>query len=98
MTLFVDELERRDRTQIIADILQSANQPIKITRLMYATNAQYAKLKEIVDELCDVGLLEEVPRKTGKRTNPLYRATEDGARWCRQLHALYRRLRGKVRP
>ena len=70
-------MKYRSRTDIIAMILQSANNGATKTRIMYGAYLSYAQVKEYLDFLQQKGLL-----KYGTGTG-IYTLTETGLRFLR---------------
>lgn len=85
--LFTDSLERRDKLQILANIIKVSTQETKITRILRLANIQYNTFQECIETLCKSGLLERVelntkPRRSqNMRTKYAYKAKEMGMRW-----------------
>ncbi len=52
-------MKNRDRSTIVADILNIANKGEKKTRIMYKANLSYEQLVEYLKLLVEMGLLEE---------------------------------------
>jgi len=67
---------KRTETEIVYDLLSSAQKDIKQTRLMYKANMPYVQFKKYLNVLKEKGLLGE------KDSNPnggkIYCITEDG--------------------
>lgn len=51
--------KRRDGLTIISDLLNSMNQPIKLTHILYRTNLGYSQLRKYMDLLVSMGLVQE---------------------------------------
>ena len=69
--------KRRDRSGIMAEILEVARDGVLKTRIMYGANLSFAQLNEYLSLLSDLNLLEAV--NTSKRT--IYKTTEKGLRY-----------------
>ena len=52
--------KRRDGLMIIADLLNSMNQPIKLTHILYRTNLGYTQLRKYLDLLVSMELVQEL--------------------------------------
>ena len=72
--------KRRDRSEIIEDILYWSNQydGILITRLVYKTNLNHKLLRPIVEELCSKNILKCNEGDDGRK---YYRLTELGLKY-----------------
>lgn len=96
--LFNDKFERRDKIQVLADILKVAKEESKTTRILRLANLQYNKFKECIDQLCEAGLLKEInlsqgdPSNRDTRTKSLYKATKMGMEWCKNVEEIYQLL------
>jgi predicted transcriptional regulator len=51
--------KRRDGLTIMVDLLNSMNQPIKLTHILYRTNLGYSQLRKYMDLLLNMGLVQE---------------------------------------
>jgi len=80
---------RRSRLSIYVEILDSINKQeeiegkAKITRILFDANLPYARVKEKLDELMKLGLIEVVGGK-------YYRLTERGKRALMELRKVLR--------
>jgi len=96
--LFAEDLERRDKVQILADIIKVSEHEAKITRILRLANIQYNTFQECIDTLCNSGLLERVelpqtPRSfRDLRTKYAYKATQMGIKWCEMIDEIYKTL------
>jgi predicted transcriptional regulator len=63
-------MKYRSRTDIVSQILQSANGGTTKTRIMYNAYLSYAQLKEYLVALTENGLLEHLPENNTFRTTP----------------------------
>ena len=69
--------KRRDRSGIMAEILEIAREGVLKTHIMYKANLSFAQLNEYLSLLSDLNLLEAA--NTSKRT--IYKTTEKGSRY-----------------
>ena len=69
--------KRRDRSGIMAEILEIAREGVLKTHIMYRANLSFAQLNEYLSLLSDLNLLEAA--NTSKRT--IYKTTEKGSRY-----------------
>lgn len=85
---------RRSRLEITIEVLKSCLEPNVPTRMMYATNTSWNTFREILESLCDKGLIEFRETKTrthGDRDHRilgLYEITDKGRAVMQQLEAL----------
>ncbi len=96
-SLYTENIERRDKVQIFADIIRVSDRPTKITRILRFANVQYNTFLEYVDRLCSIGFLERVSLDksgvSGKRgPSYMYKSTKTGEEWCDQLDEIYEEL------
>ena len=97
--LYANVEERRDKLQIYYDIVKVTARPTKITRILRLANVQYNTFLECVDRLIQAGLLETLhlsgkkPRKG--RVKVVYKATEQGLEWCKNIEEIYNALRAR---
>lgn len=70
--------KRRSKLEIILCILSNAREPIKPTRLMYATNLAWEPLKSKVHSLHEQGLLEKIEVEGDARSYVEWQTTSKG--------------------
>ena len=97
-SLYTENIERRDKVQIFADIIRVSDKPTKVTKILRFANVQYNTFLEYVDRLCSIGFLERVSldksRVSGKgRTSYRYKATMMGEEWCDLVDEIYEELK-----
>jgi len=96
--LFADNFDRRDKLQIFADIIKVSSRETKMTRILRLANVQYNTFLECIEKLCRAGLLEKVaPNEDMKssddmRTKCVYKATETGVKWSKQVEEIYQTI------
>ena len=78
---------RRDRLEVVADILTEALNGANKTRIMYRANLNFVRFKRYFSELLDRGLIVEVDNPGSGGV--LYKTTEEG----RALLAVLRKAR-----
>lgn len=79
--------ERRDRLDIIKDILESIRDrggTIKPTHLLYKSNLSHDSMKRYVDELMNKGMVKE-ELKTGSK---LFTITDRGLKFLEEYHQI----------
>ncbi|TRO50536.1 DUF4364 domain-containing protein [Candidatus Bathyarchaeota archaeon] len=74
------ENKRRDKLDIIAEILAIAKDGLLKTQIMYRANLSFAQLNEYLDFLNEINLLE-VEKENRKK---VYRTTEKGERYLQK--------------
>lgn len=94
--LFDEKIERRDKVQVLADILQVARESSKTTTILRLANLQYNKFLECRDILCEAGLLREIKLNDEGDSNSkcLYKTTNLGKKWSRKVNRVYAKIRG----
>jgi predicted transcriptional regulator len=70
---------KRNRFEIIADILETAKDGAKKTRIMYRCNLSYRQTKKLVSHLLETGLLT---------VGSSYHTTEKGLQFLKAYHTL----------
>jgi len=85
-----DTEKRRDRHDIIAEILKTAvNGRIK-THIMYKAKLSYSQINEYLPFLVERGFLENAKvTRTGKHTT-MYRTTQKGLQFLKSLRSIDR--------
>jgi len=77
--LEVSRLKRRSRLETIAEILETAKDGAKKTRIMYGCNLSYRQTKKLLNHLLETGLLT---------IGNSYHTTEKGLRLLEAYHTL----------
>ena len=80
--------KRRDRSCIMAEILEVAREGALKTQVMYQANLSFAQLNEYLVLLSDLNLLEAV--NTSKRT--VYKTTGKGLRYLQSYKEIRKML------
>jgi len=96
-SLYTENIERRDKVQIFADIIRVSGKSAKVTRILRLANVQYNTFIEYVDRLCGIGFLERVSldnsgTSSKSRTSYRYKATKMGEEWCGLVDEIYEDL------
>jgi len=82
-------LLHRSRIDIIANILQAANEGAKKTHIMYQCNLSFRQLHAYLDFLVDMGFLELVTSKTENQSESLlFETTSKGKTFVQAYHNL----------
>ena len=82
---------KRNRTEMYIDVLNVISEGVnKPTRIMYRSNLCWQPLKEILNDLQTLGLIEkkEVKSRNGSRKRSIYLITEDGRRVLKKVNEL----------
>ena len=82
------ESKRRDRHDIVAEILETARGGAIKTHIMYKAKLSYAQVSEYVPLLIDKGLLENCTVKKHRQMKLLLKTTEQGERFLENLRSL----------
>lgn len=91
--LFSESFERRDKVQILADIIQVTSTETKMTRILRLANIQYNTFTKCIDKLCQSGLLRKIPvNQSDNRVKYSYKATDKGRKWCGVVSTIYQCL------
>ena len=78
-----DADRRRDRHDIVAEILKtSVNGKIK-THIMYRAKLSYSQINEYLPMLVEKGFLENTKVTNGRQTTAVYRTTSKGLQFAR---------------
>jgi len=85
---FDSSRKRRDRSGIMAEILEVARDGALKTQIMYKANLSFAQLNEYLSLLSDLNLLKAV--NTSKRT--IYKTTEKGLRYLQSYREIRKML------
>ena len=95
-SLYTENIDRRDKVQVFADIIRVSDKPTKVTRVLRLANIQYNTFLECVDRLCSIGFLERVnldkTEVSGKGSSYRYKATKMGEDWCNLVDEIYLEL------
>ncbi len=78
-------MKRRDRHDIAKAILKAAKLPIRKTHFMYKARLSYAQLDRYLDLMIENGLIENHTIKGKKNDETLYKATEKGLNFVKNL-------------
>jgi len=79
---------RRDRHEIIADILNYAARGKMKTHIMYRAKLAYSQLSMYIPLLIEKGFLEGKIVKKGKQNTVMYRTTQKGIEFKSHLESL----------
>jgi len=83
-----DSERRRDRHDIVAEILKTAvNGRIK-THIMYRAKLSYSQINEYLPLLVEKGFLENVHVTRGRQRTTMYRTTSKGLEFIENLESV----------
>ena len=83
-----DTERRRDRHDIVAEILRTAmNGKIK-THIMYRAKLSYSQINEYLPMLVEKGFLENNKVTHGRQTTAVYRTTSKGLQFIENLDSI----------
>jgi len=79
---------RRDRHEIIAEILDIAKEAKIKTHIMYKAKLSYAQIYEYFDMLVEKGFLENMTVKRNKQILTMYRTTQKGMEFLHHMESV----------
>jgi predicted transcriptional regulator len=82
------ESKRRDRHDIVAEILETARGGAIKTHIMYKARLSYAQVSEYVPLLLEKGFLENCTVKKHRQEKLLLKTTEQGEKFLENLKSL----------
>lgn len=83
-----EELKRRDRHDIIAEILKTAKDGKIKTHIMYKAKLSYAQINEYIPALVANGFLENITVKQKKTYRKVFRTTPKGFRFIENFDSM----------
>jgi len=82
--------KRRDRHDIVAEILKTAKGGRIKTHIMYKAKLSYSQINEYLTLLVEKGFLENMTIKRKKQTITVYKTTEKGMQFLEHLESVNR--------
>jgi predicted transcriptional regulator len=82
-----DTAKRRDRHDIIIEILKTATDGEIKTHIMYKAKLNYAQVNEYLPMLVEKGLLQNATTKHKKSSKKVYKTTEKGMKYLRNFES-----------
>ena len=79
---------RRDRHDIVAEILNHAKRGRIKTHIMYGAKLSYSQINEYLNLLIDKGFLENMAVRQKKQVITVYRTTEKGREFLDHLESI----------
>jgi predicted transcriptional regulator len=83
---------RRDRHDIVAEILETARGGAIKTHIMYKAKLSYSQLEEYTTLLVEKGFLQKHAIFKRKRTQDIFKTSEQGEEFIRSYRTLDRRF------
>ncbi len=83
-----DEIKRRDRHDIVVEILRTAVEGKIKTHIMYKAKLSYAQLNEYLPLLIQKGFLENTSIKQKRALKRVYKTTEKGLRFLENFESI----------
>jgi len=80
--------KRRDRHDIVAEILNHAKRGRIKTHIMYRAKLSYSQINEYLNLLIEKGFLENMTIKQKKQVITVYRTTEKGREFLDRLESI----------
>ena len=80
-----DTFTKRTQLQIIAELLESAKNPVSITSLVYKVEMHYTPVTKYLNRLLSSGLIESISEEKGKTR---YRITKKGEEFLSVMREL----------
>ncbi len=80
--------KRRDRHDIVAEILKTARGGKIKTHIMYKAKLSYSQINEYLTMLVEKGFLENRRVKRKRQTITMYRTTEKGMEYLEHLDSM----------
>jgi len=80
--------KRRDRLEIVAEILDYARGAKIKTHIMYRVKLSYSQIEEYLPLLVKKGFIENMTLKRRKQTHKMYRTTERGIEFLNRLESM----------
>jgi len=83
-----DVTRRRDRHDILAEILKTAIKGTVKTHIMYKAKLSYAQLNEYLPSLVQNGFLEDQKIKLQKRPKQIFKTTQKGIKFIKSFETM----------
>jgi len=80
--------KRRDRHDIVAEILKTAREGKIKTHIMYKAKLSYSQVNEYLNLLIEKGFLENITTKRKRQIGTMYRTTEKGIEFLNRLESM----------
>jgi len=80
--------KRRDRHEIVSEILNYARRGKIKTHIMYKAKLSYAQISEYLPLLVEKGFVENITVKQRSRIVTMYRTTEKGIEFLNRLESM----------
>ena len=83
-----DVTRRRDRHDILAEILKTAINGTVKTHIMFKARLSYAQLHEYLPSLVQNGFLEDLKIKRQKRPKKIFKTTQKGIKFIKSFETM----------
>jgi len=83
-----EDIRRRDRHDIIVEILKTALEGRIKTHIMYKAKLSYAQINEYIPSLVANGFLENITVKHKRQYKKVFRTTQKGLRFIENFESL----------
>ena len=80
--------KRRDRHEIVSEILNYARRGKIKTHIMYKAKLSYAQISEYLPLLVEKGFVQNITVKQRRRIVTMYRTTEKGIEFLNRLESM----------
>ena len=87
-TISDDDIKRRDRHDIVVEILRTAVEGKIKTHIMYKAKLSYAQLNEYLPLLIDKGFLENTSIRHKKVLKRVYKTTQKGLAFLESFNSI----------
>ncbi len=92
MKLFTDKTVKRDRIQILADMISASTNTSNMSKIMRYANIQYYTWGNFFEILFEKEFIEKIIVQNDKvedNEKTLYRATKKGLDWTKKVETIY---------
>ncbi len=92
MKLFTEKTVKRDRIQVLADIISASKETSNMSKIMRYANIQYYTWETCLDILCEKEFIEKIIVQDDyedKNEKTLYKATKKGLYWTTKVETIY---------
>ncbi len=83
-----EDIKRRDRHDIVVEILKTATEGKIKTHIMYKAKLSYAQLNEYLPLLIDNGFLENTSIRHKRNIKRVYKTTDKGLRFLENFESI----------
>jgi predicted transcriptional regulator len=89
--LFTEKTLKRDRIQLLADILKASEKKSNMSRIMRLANVQYYTWGKCIEKLSEKKFIEIIEDDMSDNSNEkmLFKATKKGLAWTKKVETVY---------